>query len=107
SCQLVIGVEPIIEQDSSGVGNSLVPARNPSLDRLSQRRNAWRSAELGSYIQKFSLCIVGSDTLFARHLYFTCKSRVLVVSLPRMSMTFTTTLYEPGVSYSCLLESSM
>ena len=107
SRQLVIGIEPVIQQDSSGVGNSLVPASNPSLDCLAECRDAWRSAQLRGYVEKVCLRVAGSDTFLARQVYFTCKSRVLVVSLPRISMTFTTTLYEPDASYSYLVESSI
>ena len=42
----------------------------------------------------------------AWHGYFTLMSSVLVVSLPRMSMTLTTTLYAPGSAYSYFAESS-
>ena len=39
--------------------------------------------------------------------YFTIASTVLVVSFPKMSMTFTTTAYFPGSAYLYLASSSI
>src|SRR6267154_4646979 len=38
--------------------------------------------------------------------YLTSSCNVLVVSFPKMSITFTTTMYFPGSAYSCATDSS-
>src|SRR5262249_48882611 len=103
SGQLVIGMEPVIQQDSGRVSNTLVPASFPSLHRFTQCRNTNSGLEPGGDVQQLSLRRVGWFLLFARHGFyrfsFTVTSNVLVVSLPKISITFTMTAYLPGAEY--------
>jgi hypothetical protein len=84
--QLVIGAEPVVQQDSGGVAGALVVTLQPPLDLLADARNAGRSGD--PRVQEVGL--IRALLALAGHSYATVTLTDLVVSLPRMSITFTT-----------------
>ena len=78
---------------SRGVADPLVPVFAPGFDLFADAGHQWRSGH--ARLQQAELIGVALFAL-AGHRYVTLTFTVLVVSLPRMSMTFTTIVYSPA-----------
>src|SRR5262249_814791 len=90
--QAVIGVEPIVKQDARGTADSLVSAIGPGFDLFADAGDQRRGADARFEERKLIAVLFAPSG----HTYVTPTFTVLVVSLPRMSMTLTTIAYSPG-----------
>src|SRR5262245_36939929 len=88
----VICKEAIIQQDARRFANTFESAVAPGFDSLPVPMNQWCGRD--ARFQKRQL--IGVLPARAGHCYRTLTFTVFVVSLPRMSMTLTTTVYSPG-----------
>lgn len=90
--QPVIRVEPIIQQDAGGIADPLISPFAPRFDLFADAGHQRRGGD--ARLQEGELIAV--LLALAGHRYVTLAFTVLVVSLPRMSMTFRTIMYSPG-----------
>lgn len=65
--ELVVGFEPVIQENSSGLRDSLVSACSPSLDRLAQGGHTGSRAQIGRNVQKLALRFASSRLWPSRH----------------------------------------
>src|ERR1051326_7932971 len=101
--QPMICVKPVVQQQPRRVRHAdILPALAPFLDLLANRRHARRSGDLRFQQGQLRFAFLRPP----RHGYFTFTFTVLVVSLPRMSITLTMTLYSPFSAYVCVVSSS-
>src|SRR5208337_2003136 len=94
--QAVVGAKPPVEQPARGISCSHVVAHSPGVNLLADRRHAGSGARLHVEQRRGGRVrfLLAAHRRFPRY-FFTFTFRVLVVSLPRMSITFTATRYSP------------
>ena len=102
---------------------SVIPLRPPAFQDLTASRSAGTQAPERSLAVISSRLGISSSVFFRRGIILAAEIqghrrahfhkphlisivKILVVSLPKMSMTFTTTSYLPGSTYSCFTASS-
>src|SRR5262245_22227966 len=91
--QSMVSVEPVVKQETRSVADSFVPFFAPPFDFFSDARHERRSRDARFKEPKLIAVVL---TAPSDHRYVTFSLTVFVVSLPRMSMTFTTTMYSPA-----------
>src|SRR6266852_5152473 len=97
----VIVLKPVVQQQPSCICCSLVATKSPGFHGLAEGRDARCRSKLCRYVKEVFLGLVRRfpllGTASSRH-QRTSTCTALVVSLPRMSMTFTRTVNLPGRS---------
>src|SRR5260370_6723604 len=92
---------------------SVTPLYPPAFHAFTASRSAGTQGPVRSLavMSSSSVCDGGTASFFLRGIaglsHFTATWSALVVSFPRMSITFTTTLYSPGAGYEYFVSSSI
>src|SRR5262249_14982806 len=90
----MVCLKPVPEEKPCGFRAALVAAHPPCLHRFADCRDTRRGFEFRRDVEELALSVVPLLALRLRH-QRTSTSMAFVVSLPRMSMTLTRTVYFP------------